>query len=657
MSKFIKYNDYVQVNPDERILSLTKEKKVILIDNILERSFSQGKGITITYDLSHSGRRINNRIYSTAGQQKGIDSLVSPYPKPILRNHDQGGEPIGRFVGGEWQNLYDEAVEFLQSNQAALEVQSAFASDDPDKIYKTMKSFNLIDNKKWPGLGRMRVQANITDEDAIKKFIDGRYLTFSAGSTTNRHVCSICSSDWAQDGMCEHRHGKQYDGDTCVFITGDFIVLEGSVVNTPADDLSQIISMELMDSLNDSNNYSSIGNVGEILLTDSVVNLEEIQKSKGLSDSKIADSAGEVPDNLKFDHSLSISTAAMKKLRTTGTVCIDACFKEEAIKVKINCETFNSDRLSEKHKVFFKQLRKDSIGDFDLDLASATPPSPNTTLLHEAIDTRKVFTMKEKETESLDEKILVEEVLEIQGDAQASSEKREEEDTEAPPPVAPEEEAKVLDDSEWEILDLALQGMLLNSENSLSDEERSELPESAFCGPNRTFPLVSRSHIDAAQKLLEKYSSAGNAKQEILESIAAKVEELQNNKANDYVELEEKFLILQKQHVDLENKFKTVLESILDKKEEKTKMDVEKEIADEVIDDKLALIDNKIESPSQHSQDETISHKKEKKLPAFEQKIVDEYKQIKIADGEYAAILYLQNKIQYLPRGFNPNKF
>ena len=63
MSKFIKYNDYVQVNPDERILSLTKEKKVILIDNILERSFSQGKGITITYDLSHSGRRINNRIF------------------------------------------------------------------------------------------------------------------------------------------------------------------------------------------------------------------------------------------------------------------------------------------------------------------------------------------------------------------------------------------------------------------------------------------------------------------------------------------------------------------------------------------------------------------------------------------------------------------
>ena len=83
----------------------------------------------------------------------------------------------------------------------------------------------------------MRVQANITDEDAIKKFLDGRYLTFSAGSTTNRHVCSICDNDWATDGICEHRHGEQYDGETCVFITGDFIVLEGSIVNTPADDL------------------------------------------------------------------------------------------------------------------------------------------------------------------------------------------------------------------------------------------------------------------------------------------------------------------------------------------------------------------------------------------------------------------------------------
>ena len=126
MSKIIKYNDYVQINPDQRVLSLDKSEKIQLIDNMLERSYNGGKGLVITYDLSHSGRRINNRIYSTKGQQRGIDSLTNPYPKPILKNHDQSGEPIGRFIGGEWQNLYDDAKEFLQSSQAVLEIHTAF---------------------------------------------------------------------------------------------------------------------------------------------------------------------------------------------------------------------------------------------------------------------------------------------------------------------------------------------------------------------------------------------------------------------------------------------------------------------------------------------------------------------------------------------------
>ena len=208
MSKIIKYNDYIQVNPDQRILTLDRDEKIQTIDRMLTSAYSGGKGLVITYDLSHSGRRINNRIYSTKGQQRGIESLTSPYPKPILKNHDQKSEPIGRFISGEWQNLYDQASSYLESSQKILDVHSAFSEDNPEKIYHTLKSLNLIKDKQWPGLGRMRVQANITDEEAIKKFMDGRYFTFSAGSTTDRHVCSICGADWAKDGMCEHRHGE-----------------------------------------------------------------------------------------------------------------------------------------------------------------------------------------------------------------------------------------------------------------------------------------------------------------------------------------------------------------------------------------------------------------------------------------------------------------
>ena len=336
MNKTIIYNDFIQINPDERILTLDKKEKVEIIDNILSRSHSGGKGLVITYDLSHSGRKINNRIYSIKGQQKGIQSLTTPYPKPILKNHDQMGEPIGRFISGEWQDLREEAYNYMTNKDSFHSVNDAFMKDDPMSIYKMLRNNNLLNDKKWPGLGRMRVQANITDEDAIKKFMDGRYFTFSAGSTTNRHVCSICETDWIKDGMCEHRHGKEYDGETCVFITGDFIVMEGSVVNTPADDLSQIINMQFSDNELNQDSQNLDYNVEEIILTDSIYligednalqsslqNSEQIgtQEDNNQEEEKEESYQEEMIDK-EYDHSMALSDKAMMELHEKGVTYI-----------------------------------------------------------------------------------------------------------------------------------------------------------------------------------------------------------------------------------------------------------------------------------------------------------------------------------------------
>jgi hypothetical protein len=593
MSKIIKYNDYVQINPDKRIYSLEKAEKIKIIDNMLESSSSGGRGLVITYDLSHSGRRINNRIYSTKGQQRGIDSLTEPYNKPILRNHDQSSEPIGRFIGGEFQDLHQETANFLQSPKAIQDIHTAFAGDDPAKIYNTMKSLNLLNNKQWPGLGRMRVQANITDEDAIKKFMDGRYLTFSAGSTTDRHVCSICESDWTKDSICEHRHGKVYDDETCVFITGDFLVLEGSVVNTPADDLSQMVHMELMDSLE-----------GENTMIDKSIYLDEMI----LSDSKYS-----LEDPAKL-YLTNISKSSTPKISS----------KEAMEKVK-----------------------QTLIADFDSDIIIYNKNNISLT----------ANCTKELSMENEDNKPIEEPNVDVSEDLQesADSKTREEEDTEAPPPVAPEKEEikKISDNSDWEFLDLALQGILFNTDHSLSEEQRAELPESSFCGPDRTFPIVSREHIDAAKKLIQKYNGSESLKEKLIQDLDLKLKSLDAyDSLQNHIDLQDKFSKLEKQYIDLENKFKTVIESILVKKAEKATENIEKEIVDNVI-----ALENKVESPSQHVQDENVTQKQAKKLPAFEQKIVDEYKLIEESAGEYAAMLYLQNKTQYLPRGFNPNKF
>ena len=288
MTNIIFFNDYVKINPNNKILSLDKEEKIKITDNLITNSYTKGRGLVITYDLSHSGRKINNRIYSARGQRKGIDSLTNPFNKPILTHHDQHTDPIGRFIGGEYQDLTEYIMPHLKNDLAAYnQLRHAFDSDEPEYIYKSLSKYDLLKSNEWPGVGRMRVKANITDEDAIKKFLDGRYLTFSAGSSTNRHVCSICHSDWASDGPCEHRHGMDYDGETCVFICGDFNVHEGSVVNTPADNFSQVVSIERMtdSELPLNKKHVKDENAIQIILTDFEMDTDnDIQNKRGSSD-------------------------------------------------------------------------------------------------------------------------------------------------------------------------------------------------------------------------------------------------------------------------------------------------------------------------------------------------------------------------------------
>ena len=301
MSK-LKLVDFVKINPDPSYADLSSRDKIRVMDSIFNRP--EGKrGLMVTYDLSHSGRRINNRIYTVAGQKAGIDSLLNPYPKPIIRNHDDHDEPIGRFTHGYWDDASEEAISFFDNVNDYMYVQSAFDADDPERIYKAMKKYGLLTRKTWPGLGRMRVTARISEQDAIEKFLDGRYITFSAGSTTDRHVCSICQSDWATGDMCEHRHGQIYDGELCVFITGKFEVLEGSVVNMPADDLSQVLSMELSDSVKMEDLSSIKVDSHTVYLTDSMYSIK---------DTRAVDAPKE------YDHMLEIPEAAMQKLNSSG---------------------------------------------------------------------------------------------------------------------------------------------------------------------------------------------------------------------------------------------------------------------------------------------------------------------------------------------------
>ena len=901
MSKIIKYNDYIQVNPDERILSLDKQDKIQMIDFMLSSAHSGGKGLVITYDLSHSGRRINNRIYSTKGQQKGIESLTSPYPKPILKNHDQRSEPIGRFIGGEWQTLYDEATNYLESSNKVLDIHNAFNDDDPGKIYHTLKSFNLIQDKKWPGLGRMRVQANITDEEAIKKFMDGRYFTFSAGSTTNRHVCSICESDWALDGMCEHRHGEEYDGETCVFITGDFIVLEGSVVNTPADDLSQLVHMEMRDSEESAFQQQDKVQVQEIILTDSSYDLGEQNETRRIQTAKQVDAYKEEAKEKeeekvekKYDHEMTISEKAMMELHNDGETYITQRGDNETMIIKVKYagsmrkddEEFESleDQISSLEEIFadekmfkvpsgakgnaqkvldwkqkygsevkgmtpvgwararqlaskseiglstvrrmaaFNRHRKNAdvapefkstpwkdrgyvawLGwggtsgiDWAVKISAAnrdsleedayrsspkgkgakTPAEPSErirgskknkkgsaskanskiavgsvlgTLKDKVSSHNKKYGKEKGKRVSLgmlkavyrrgagafsathrpsmsrsgwgvarvnaflklvrsgrpsNPKYVQDNDLLPAGHPRKSSKKSNEakdfimdtietlenleiidsdsneedqdllEEVEEPTEEQQEEHDESFgssddeedvddtldaDDSnaiDWHLLDLALDSMVSQEDARLTTEQRNELPDSAFCGPERSFPVPDCAHVTAARRLIGRAKMSDATKQKVLACVNKKAETMKCDKSDDYLELENRYLELIKKYDSLEEKLTVIVSSILEKKNEDSSEKVEESV-ESVTEEQVIVKDAKVENPSEHISEKESDQKMTKKAPSnlgnFEQKVVDTYELLKKDHGELAAENYLMSKSQYLPRGFHPN--
>lgn len=242
-------HDIFLVQAQEDLHSMSTEDKKRFCDEAMTGP-KANRGILVTFNLSSAGRRINNRIYTPRGQRAGVSSWVKPYGKPILLHHDRTRDPIGRILSVDYVENDQEAMRFFRSLQDFSKFKSAMESDEPEKIFRALYDNNLLANPAWPGLGHLRAKARINDRDAIEKFLDQRYLTFSAGSHSDRYVCSSCGSDWLTGEMCEHTPGKMSeDGLPTVFITGTFYGDEASIVNEPANTLSTVHSIEFADSV------------------------------------------------------------------------------------------------------------------------------------------------------------------------------------------------------------------------------------------------------------------------------------------------------------------------------------------------------------------------------------------------------------------------
>ena len=66
---------------------------------------------------------------------------------------------------------------------------------------------------------------------------------------------------------------------------------------------------------------------------------------------------------------------------------------------------------------------------------------------------------------------------------------------------------------------------VIPEDKKLSTEKRKKLPDSAFCGPNRSFPVPDCAHVTAARRLIGRYKGPGD-KNKILACVNRKAKSM-----------------------------------------------------------------------------------------------------------------------------------
>lgn len=234
----VRIYDTVSINP------LTIER---LGSSIEDSMFATSQTLFVEIAATHAGRITRNHgFYLPQKMREAAGGMVEGYGKPVLKHHSSHEDPIGRVVGAKY---VDTSVSFTHRDAVTSNIIDALCDRKTPflKLVDLIEEFaesEILRDPQYPGLGYIQVRVAVSDQDAIKKILDKRFLTVSIGATTDKAICSICKTDWIEDKeQCEHRPGKMYDGKLCFIIAGNLIYDEVSFVNTPADPFAQVISI------------------------------------------------------------------------------------------------------------------------------------------------------------------------------------------------------------------------------------------------------------------------------------------------------------------------------------------------------------------------------------------------------------------------------
>lgn len=204
---------------------------------------SEITALDLEIEATHSGPNHNYCVYYEDSMAKDCASFTSPFKKPVLKNHNSySGEPLGR-------------------------IQSAWSA--PSQIAEDRSAIYL--------------KCNVTDQEAIPKFLDGRYSTVSISGTMGTVTCNICGKTILKDGrfkFCGHWRGEAYKDQMCYWGARDITYHEVSTVNTPADDFAQITKITVLTGKDSNKNKEGSDNMDGTNNTSTTTDAQKGMSSK-----------------------------------------------------------------------------------------------------------------------------------------------------------------------------------------------------------------------------------------------------------------------------------------------------------------------------------------------------------------------------------------
>lgn len=631
--------DVFVVHAPTALCDMATEEKTKYIDSVMGRPVGSN-GIVVNFLLSSAARRTNNRIYTPRGQRAGLSSWTEPFSKPILNQHRRDGEPLGRIISVDYVDKSQEAMKFFKTIQDFTRFRDIVEGEDSKAIYKALHKHNLLTNKAWPGLGALVAKARITDRDAIEKFLDQRYLTFSAGAHSDHYICGPCGADWATGDICEHSPGQiTDDGEPVVFVTGIFSGDEASVVNAPGNDISKVLSIEFGDSIDTTRiNLDGVTiDPTTIYHCDSTVEDEWILPARDFARSINTESVNKFKDAINGSTVLELNWIIRVHDALHSEWDWELRYRNDSETRRVPLDVFTLHGVI--HQMSTDQNFRGSLINGELDsFDQAGNPS-------------------EQYKINSEDSMTNEELLKIFND-QLAAFKRELADSlkDSQPILIEEPDEPVNDESiDWYSLDIALSAEL--GDAKLSAEKREALNEKAFCGPERSFPVPDCTHVSAARRLIEKAKLSADQKAKVLACVDRKAKKMACDATSDSSAVKDcKCDEVSKDYAEALLQIDQLKAEIELLKNSATVLDTENTNSNnEPVQDSLPPV---VDNPSIAGNGSGIIGAN-KQLGDYERAIVAKFKTIRDSKGDVAARTFLsqQKKARYLPATFDINQY